>query len=154
MTSAPTSSGPPHHHEPRLRPAVAEREVLQIGPDLEPRRHDTLHGPPLSKGDLNLLPGHPPWSLCPRLLGAEAEQEGPTAQLHDRRQPLDTAPPIIIVEDVEWAWQFLLVLKGPTATRSRPQPAASLCRLSPRHRRCPSPVRTAPSPASVRESAR
>jgi E1-E2 ATPase len=42
----------------------------------------------------------------------------------------------------------------PTAIHSRPRPAASLCRPSPRHRQCPSPVRTAPSPAAVRESAR
>jgi len=37
-----------------------------------------------------------------------------------------------------------------TATRSKPRPAASLCRPSPRHRRCPIPVRTAQSPASAR----
>src|SRR5437879_6482419 len=42
----PTSSRPPHFHEPSLRPAFAEGEILQIGPDLEPGRLDTLHGPP------------------------------------------------------------------------------------------------------------
>ena len=32
-----TPSGyPPYHHEPRLRPALAEGHVLQVGPDLVP----------------------------------------------------------------------------------------------------------------------
>src|ERR1019366_5204966 len=45
-------------------------------------------------------------------------------------------------------------LQASTATHSRPQPDASLCRPSPRHRRCPTLVRTAPSPASARRLAR
>ena len=48
------SSQPPDHREPRLRPALAERDVLQVGPDLVPRRPDLLDGPAVRKRFPNL----------------------------------------------------------------------------------------------------
>src|SRR5262249_15138700 len=43
------SPRPPHHHEPRLRTAGAEADLVQIGPDLEPGRLDRLDHPTSSK---------------------------------------------------------------------------------------------------------
>ena len=46
----------PHGDEPRLRPVLAEGDVLQIGPDLEPGRLYKLYCPTLGKGDFDFLP--------------------------------------------------------------------------------------------------
>jgi hypothetical protein len=52
--SKQTSPRPPHHHEPRLRPALAEADVLEVWPNLEPCRLDGLDLPALSERVLNL----------------------------------------------------------------------------------------------------
>lgn len=67
----------PHHHEPSLRPTLAEVEVLQIGPDLVPGRLAGLDHPALGEGVLDLLPSHPPRPLIARLGVRKAEQEQP-----------------------------------------------------------------------------
>jgi hypothetical protein len=51
---APTLLG--HHHEPRLRAALAETGVLQIGPNLGPGRLDGLDLPAPGEGVLDLPP--------------------------------------------------------------------------------------------------
>src|SRR5438445_129092 len=77
------SAQPPHHREPRPRPALAERDVLQVGPDLEPRRADLLDGPAVREHLPDLPLRDPPRSLRARFLVAEAEQEEPTARPGD-----------------------------------------------------------------------
>src|SRR5207248_667035 len=44
-----SSSLPPDHCKPRLRPALAEGQVLQVGPDLVAGRLDGFDGPALGE---------------------------------------------------------------------------------------------------------
>jgi hypothetical protein len=52
----PASSHPPHPHEPRLWPALAEADVLQIGPDLESCRLDGFDLPAIGERFFDLSP--------------------------------------------------------------------------------------------------
>ena len=97
------SAFPPDHREPRLRPALAERDVLQVGADLEPGRPDLLDVPAVGERFPDLPLGDPPRPLRAGLLVAEAEQEEPPARLGHMGQPGDVAGPILVVEDVEQA---------------------------------------------------
>src|SRR5262245_51884025 len=94
---------PPHDHEPRLRPALAERQVLHVEPDLDPYRLDGLDAPARTEGGVQLLLRPPPRPLRPRLLVTEAQQEQPTARLEDGRQPLDVTVTVLVAENVEQA---------------------------------------------------
>jgi hypothetical protein len=57
--------------------------------------------PTLGEGISYFLGIHPPWSVCPLLLIAKAEQEQPPARFHYRYQPLDVAPSVAIAEEAE-----------------------------------------------------
>src|SRR6266545_1112918 len=94
---------PPDNRQPRLRPALAEGQVFQVGADLVAFWLDGFDGPALGEGVVQFFLRHPPWPLRARLLVAEAEQEQPTARLQDTRQALDVPPAVVVVEDVEQA---------------------------------------------------
>src|ERR1700730_14939607 len=79
----PASSRPPDHCKPRLRPALAEAQVLEVGPDLVAGWVDGFDDPALGEGVVKFVLRHLPWPLRARLLVAEAEQEQPTAGLQD-----------------------------------------------------------------------
>src|SRR5262249_55019002 len=98
-----TSSPPPDYRKPRLRPALAEAELLEVGPDLGPGRLDGLDAPALSEGVVQFLLGHPSRPVRARLLVADAHQEQPTARLQHRRHPLDIAAAVLVAEAVEEA---------------------------------------------------
>src|SRR5262249_60203690 len=70
-----TLSGSTHDHEPRLRPALGERQVLEVGPDLIPRRLDGLDFPVPGEGGVPFPLRHPPRPLRARLLVREPEEE-------------------------------------------------------------------------------
>src|SRR5438105_4895960 len=95
------SSRPPDYRKPCSRAALAEGQVLQVGPDLVAGRLDGFDRPAFGKGVVQLRLRHPPRPLRPRLLVAETEQEQPTARLQNRRQSLDVAEAVVVAEDVE-----------------------------------------------------
>src|SRR4051794_33370429 len=71
------SAQPPDHGEPRLWPALAERDALQVRTDLEPRRVDLLDGPDVRKRLPKLPLGDPPRALGAGLLVVEAQEVSP-----------------------------------------------------------------------------
>src|SRR5262249_47543028 len=92
------------HSKPRLRPALAEGELLEIGSDLEPSQLDGRHLPAGSEAFFQFLPRPPPWALASRFRVAETHQEDSSARLDYGRQPCDVAPPVLVrEEDVEEA---------------------------------------------------
>jgi hypothetical protein len=68
--------------------------ILQIKPDLEPRRLDGLDASALDDGGVRFLLR--PRPLQPRLLVAEALKEQPTARLRHRRQSIEVAELVVV----------------------------------------------------------
>jgi hypothetical protein len=56
---------PSHHHEPHPRPALAEVQVLEVGPDLVACWLDGLDDPALGEGVVQFLLRQPPGPLRP-----------------------------------------------------------------------------------------
>src|SRR4051812_35582167 len=94
---------PPEHRDPRSRAALAERDVLQVGPDLEPLGANLLDDPTDHKRLPKLPLGDPSRALGAGLLVAEAQQEDATSWLRHMGETCDVACPILIGEDVEQA---------------------------------------------------
>src|SRR5207244_7446328 len=92
---AKSPSLPTDHAEPRLRPALAEGHVLQIGADLDPYRLDGLDVPALAEGGMQFVFRHPPRPLRARLFVTEAHQKQTTAWFQHPRQPLDVAASVV-----------------------------------------------------------
>src|SRR5262245_39469302 len=100
---ASDSPVPPDDREPRLRPALRERDFGELRVHLDLAWPDGFDLPAIGEGVVQLLPRYPPWPLRPRLRVAEAQQEQPAARLEHLRQSPDVAPPVVIREDVEEA---------------------------------------------------
>src|SRR5205807_7446639 len=92
-----------NHSEPRLRPALAEGHVLQIGTNLDAPWFDGFDVPTVSEGGVQLFLRNAPRPLRPWLLVAEAQQEQSAAGLEHSRQPLDIAAAVVVAEDVQQA---------------------------------------------------
>ena len=69
----PASRHSSYGYEPRLRPALGEMQVLQIGPDLVAGWLNGLHAPALGESVVQFLLRHSAWPLRAWLIVAEAE---------------------------------------------------------------------------------
>src|SRR6266446_5866339 len=97
------SCSPPDYCKPSFRTTLAEGELLQVGPSLDPGWLNGFNVPSLSEGGVQFLFRYPTRTLSSRLLVAEAHQVKATAWLQDRRQPLGIAFPVLIGKNVEQA---------------------------------------------------
>src|SRR5262249_44698571 len=86
----------PEEREPRLRPALGEREIRNLRVPLDPAGLDGLDLPAIGERVVQFLARHPPRPLRPRLRVAEAQQEQPAARLEHLPQPPDVAPPVVV----------------------------------------------------------
>lgn len=87
------SALPSDHREPRLRAALAENDILQVGANLEPRSMDLFHGPTARERSTKLFLRNPPRSLGAWLLVAETEQNE-LLQRYRRDEPIGDECPL------------------------------------------------------------